>query len=103
MLMIILAILAVVLLFGGIAGIRLARLAPSKSKPKLAATEPKLSDARLLNIIEEEGGKISLAKLCMRSGLSVADAQKRLDALTEQGIFSMEVDEKGVVFYELLG
>jgi len=101
MFMIILAIIAVVLLFGGIMGIRLARLAPQKAKPKLSA-EPKLSDARLLNIVEEEGGKISLAKLCMRSDLSVEEAQKRLDILTERGIFMMDVDEKGVVFYELL-
>lgn len=99
--MIILAIIAVVLLFGGIMGIRLARLAPPKAKPKLSV-EPKLSDARLLNIVEEEGGKISLAKLCMRSDLSVEEAQKRLDVLTERGIFMMDVDEKGVVFYELL-
>lgn len=60
-------------------------------------------EARLLELAHTTDAKITAPALAYFAPCSIEDASKVLDDLTVRGQLSMEVDDDGVVFYEMPG
>ncbi|MGB0523946.1 MAG: hypothetical protein ACPGJS_13345 [Flammeovirgaceae bacterium] len=59
------------------------------------------SDGDIIAFAVKAKGKLSAAALCMKSGMSIEDAQQRLKFLQEKGVFDIEVSENGTIHYTL--
>lgn len=60
-------------------------------------------EARLLELAHTTDAKITATALAYFAPCSIEDASKVLDDLTVKGQLSMEVDDDGVIFYEMPG
>jgi hypothetical protein len=60
-------------------------------------------EARLLELAHTTDAKITAPALAYFAPCSIEDASKVLDDLTVKGQLSMEVDDDGVIFYEMPG
>lgn len=66
-------------------------------------TDPSAIEARLLELAHTTDAKITTPALAYFAPCSIEDASKVLDALTVKDQLSMEVDDDGVVYYEMPG
>ena len=65
--------------------------------------DPSAIEARLLELAHTTDAKITAAALAYFAPCSIEDASKVLDDLTVKDQLSMEVDDDGVVFYNMPG
>ncbi len=49
----------------------------------------------------KHGGSITLVELTLKLDISIEEAQKELDLLTQKDIFELEVNDEGVLVYHL--
>lgn len=59
------------------------------------------SDGDIIALAVKFKGKISAAGLCMKSGMSIEDADQRLKFLQEKGVFDIVVSDNGTIQYVL--
>lgn len=60
------------------------------------------SDGDIIAIAVKAKGKISVAGLCMRSNMSIEEAEERLKFLQEKGVFDIEVSDSGTIMYTII-
>lgn len=59
------------------------------------------SDGDIIALAVKSKGRLSAAALCMKSGMSIDDAERRLKFLQEKGVFDIEVSDNGTILYSL--
>ena len=76
------------------------RAIPRKiQKPKPSSGK---SDGDIIALAVKSKGKISAAGLCMKSSISIDEAEERLKFLQEKGVFDIEVSDHGTVLYTII-
>lgn len=60
-------------------------------------------ERQVLQYAKEQGGRVTIAGVAAHTELSVAEAKKMLETLSEQGVADVAFDDDGAVFYELKG
>ncbi|EAY30628.1 hypothetical protein [Microscilla marina] len=65
------------------------------------ASSSKLTDAKVLQVVIQAGGKITPAALCVALECSIDEARKKLDELQMKDVFDLEVTDKGAILYVL--
>jgi hypothetical protein len=80
---------------------------PASGRASREAASPDVSnDARIFQLAQAKGGRLTVSDLVIATGLSVAEAEKRLQDLSDGNRVRMEVDDRGRIrfeFTELLG
>jgi hypothetical protein len=66
-------------------------------------SDPSVIEARLLELAHTTDVKITAPVLAYYAPCSIEDAAKVLDGLASKSIVNMEVDDNGVISYELIG
>ncbi|WP_299461478.1 hypothetical protein [uncultured Microscilla sp.] len=61
----------------------------------------KLTDAKVLQVAIQAGGKITPATLCVVLECSINEARKKLDELQMKDVFNLEVTDRGAILYVL--
>jgi hypothetical protein len=66
-------------------------------------SDPSVIEARLLELAHTTDVKLTAPVLAYYAPCSIEDASKVLDSLASKSIVTMEVDDDGVISYELVG
>lgn len=75
---------------------------PEKMALPMPQERIKIPDAEVLQLAIENGGALTPAALCVKGKIPLAEAQKALEHLYEQGAFTLDADQTGSVLeYQL--
>jgi predicted HTH transcriptional regulator len=62
----------------------------------------KLTDSEVINLAINHQNSLTATLLCAKTGVSIEEAQDKLEELYMKNIFELQVSEKGAVVYVLL-
>jgi TM2 domain-containing membrane protein YozV len=68
---------------------------------KLITKKASVED-QILNLAQEKNGRITATDVAMNTELTIEEADKLLKKLAESSYVSMEVSDKGVIYYEFV-
>lgn len=97
---------ALIIFFGVISwgSFKLTKTLFSAPKPEGYVEPVELTDEqRILELAMASDGTLTIAEIAAHTPLSVADAKSGVEALTREGVASVEFDEKQDVYYRFPG
>ena len=97
---------ALMIFFGGISwgSFKLTKTLFSEPKVEGFVEPAELTDEqRILELAIASDGTLTIAEIAARTPLSVAEAKAGIEALTREGVASVEFDEKQDIYYRFPG